>query len=97
MIPIFIGDETSAAGYRLAGLRTFSPEAGELEAVFRRACAETELLLLGVELARLLPAALLQEALQAPGLQVQIVPDLRQRLPMRDLPHRIRSQLGMKP
>lgn len=97
MTPIFIGDETSAAGYRLAGLRTFSPGSEELVEVFRRACTEADLLLLGVELARQLPAQLLLEALQAPGLQVQIVPDLNQRLPMRDLPRRIRSQLGMKP
>jgi vacuolar-type H+-ATPase subunit F/Vma7 len=97
MTPIFIGDEPSAAGYRLAGLRTRSPRADEVLEVFRWACAETDLLLLGVEQARQLPAEELAQARRALQPQILIVPDFRQQVPLRDLPVRIRSQLGMKP
>jgi vacuolar-type H+-ATPase subunit F/Vma7 len=96
MTPIYIGDETSAAGYRLAGLRTRSPRADELLEVFRWACGETDLLLLGVEQARQLPAEELAQALRAPIPLVLVVPDPQQQVPMRDLPNRIRTQLGMK-
>ncbi len=96
MTPIFIGDEISAAGYRLAGLRTRSPNAAEMVEVFRWACTETELLLLGIKQARQLPAAELAQALRAPLPQILIVPDIQQPQPMRDLPARIRTQLGMK-
>ncbi|MEW6648405.1 V-type ATP synthase subunit F [Sulfurivermis fontis] len=96
MTPIFIGDETSAAGYRLAGLRTRSPRADEVLEVFRWACAETDLLLLGVAQARQLPAEELADALHRLQPQILIVPDIQQQIPMRDLPVRIRTQLGMK-
>jgi len=96
MIPIFIGDETSAAGYRLAGLRTRSPRAEELLETFRWACGETGLLLLGVAQARQLPAEELAQAVQRLQPQILIVPDIQQQIPMRDLPVRIRTQLGMR-
>lgn len=97
MIPIFIGDEPSAAGYRLAGLRTRSPRPEEVLEVFRWACAEADLVLLGVEQARQLPAEELVQARRMLQPQILIVPDIRQQVPMRDLPLRIRTQLGMKP
>lgn len=96
MTPIFIGDEPSAAGYRLAGMRTRSPRADEVLEVFRWACGETDLLLLGVEQARQLPEGELVQALRQLSPQILIVPDIRQQVPMRDLPVRIRTQLGMK-
>lgn len=96
MTPIFIGDEVSAAGYRLAGLRTRSPRADEVLEVFRWACAETDLLLLGVAQARQLPAEELAGALHRLQPQILIVPDIQQQVPMRNLPVRIRTQLGMR-
>lgn len=96
MIPIYIGDELSAAGYRLAGLRTRSPKGDELLDVFRWACGETGLLLLGVEQARQLPAEELVQAVHNLKPQILVVPDIRQQVPMRNLPLRIRTQLGMK-
>lgn len=97
MTPIYIGDELSAAGYRLAGLRVRTPEApAEVLEVFRWALGETELILLSVDQARRLPAAELQQALRELTPQVMIVPDIRRRTPMRDLPTRIRTALGVK-
>ena len=96
MTPIYIGDELSAAGYRLAGMRVHSPGPDDVLEVFRRAREETELLLLSVEKARQLPAAELNQALCELTPQIIIVPDIRQRLQMRDLPTRIRTELGVK-
>lgn len=96
MVPIYLGDETSAAGYRLAGMRTRSPAAADLLETFRWACAETDLLLLGVEQARQLPVGELAQVLAATRPQVLIVPDIQQQVPMRDLTTRIRMQLGMR-
>ncbi len=96
MTPIYIGDEVSAAGYRLAGMRVRTPAEGEVLEVFRWARGETELLLLSVAQARQLPAAELNQALCELTPQILIVPDIRQRLPMRDLPTRIRTELGVK-
>lgn len=96
MTPIFIGDEVTAAGYRLAGLRTHSPGADELPDVFHTACHETDLLLLTAEYARWLPAAELQQALRALSPLLLIVPDIRRRVPTRDLAIRIRTLLGTR-
>ncbi len=94
--PIFIGDELSAAGYRLAGVRVWSPGDEELLAVFRRAREEAELILLNVEYARRLPAEEVREAQRALRPQLLIVPDIRYQYPMRDLLSRIQSQLGVQ-
>ncbi|SCZ50222.1 V-type ATP synthase subunit F [Thiohalomonas denitrificans] len=95
--PVFIGDELSAAGYRLAGVRTWTPDDEELLSVFRRAREEADLILLNVEYARRLPAAEVQEAQRALRPQLFIVPDIRHQHSMRDLLSRIHNQLGMQP
>lgn len=96
MTPIFIGDELTATGYRLAGLRIRSPRPEETLMVFRWALGETELLLLSVEAARRLPPRELNAALSGLSPQILIVPDVRRRVPMRNLPARIRTELGVK-
>ena len=53
--PVFIGDELTAAGYRLAGARTYVPGEGELIDVFERASGEAEVVLITAELAARLP------------------------------------------
>ena len=96
MIPVYIGDELSAAGYRLAGMRVHTPAAEDVLETFRRTLGETELLLLSVETARHLPAAELNRALGELKPQILIVPDIRGRVPLRDLPTRIRTALGVR-
>ncbi|WP_303901506.1 V-type ATP synthase subunit F [Thiohalomonas denitrificans] len=94
--PVFIGDELSAAGYRLAGVRIWTPDDEELLPVFRRAREEADLILLNVDYARRLPAAEVREAQRALRPQLLIVPDIRHQHPMRDLLSRIHNQLGMQ-
>ena len=96
-VPVFIGDELSAAGYRLAGVRAWTPNADELLSVFRRAREEADLILLNVEYARRLPAVEVLEAQRALQPQLFIIPDIRHQHPMRDLLSRIHNQLGMQP
>jgi len=93
--PIYIGDELTASGYRLAGVRTRTPPPEAVTEVFAWACRESDLVLLGVAQARQIPAGELESALCALHPQVLVVPDITEREPMRDLAARIRSQLGV--
>jgi hypothetical protein len=48
--PIYLGDEVSAAGYRLAGVRVRVPESGTEAEVLGRARAEAPLVLVAPDL-----------------------------------------------
>ncbi len=93
----FIGDEVSAAGWRLGGATVYTPSAADASTTFQRALATHPLLLLSAELARTIPADLLHQALRGPGPLLLILPDLRERTPVRDLATRLRRELGMRP
>jgi vacuolar-type H+-ATPase subunit F/Vma7 len=95
--PVFIGDEAAAAGFRLAGARSYSPDPERLPFVFRRALAEAELVLIAVDYARRLPAAEINAAQAAMHPLLLVVPDLAGLAPMRDLLVRLRTQLGVGP
>lgn len=94
--PVFIGDEVSAGGYRLGGAHVRTPSAEEAEAVFNAARREHDLVLLSVEVARMLPPAQLNAALRELQPLVLVVPDARERFPMRDLATRLRTTLGVR-
>jgi vacuolar-type H+-ATPase subunit F/Vma7 len=94
-LPVFIGDEVSAAGFRLAGLRVLSPPAGAASQVVADAAREAPLVLLGAPLAARLPADLLERLLAATDSQVVLVPDLRGDTVLPDLTARVRRQLGV--
>lgn len=94
--PIYIGDEASAAGFRLAGVTGYFPSDEQLAATFRRALRETDLLLIEVNYARRLPVQELREAIEALSPLVLIVPDLLGRTPMRDLDQRLYAELGVR-
>lgn len=94
---VFIGDEVSAAGWRLAGVRTIVPRSGEVETQVKRALTGTELLLITAELAATLSAPLRHQALLRTTPLVLIVPDLRNRAPVPDLASIMRAQLGLAP
>jgi vacuolar-type H+-ATPase subunit F/Vma7 len=92
----FVGDELSAAGYRLAGVATFVPAAGEEYAMLERARSAAALVLVTAEVAARLPAAALAAAQAATAPLLLIVPDVRARVPAPDLGRLIRSQLGIE-
>jgi len=91
----FIGDEVSAAGFRLAGVEVHVPAAHEAETLFRRLLGETQLILITAEAAAWLSADLLARTLQAPHPLILVIPDLRGRVAPPDLSSILRRQLGM--
>jgi vacuolar-type H+-ATPase subunit F/Vma7 len=94
--PIFIGDELSAAGYRLGGAVVHLPAPGREAASFEWARQQAPLVVITAEVAARLPPALLSQALVAARPPVLIVPDVRGRVAPPDLAHALRRQLGME-
>lgn len=93
--PVFIGDEVTAAGYRLAGARIYTPAPDGVIGILHQARSEAPLILITAEYAAQVPAAILNAALAAPRPPLIIVPDVRGAVPLPDLAARIRAQLGI--
>lgn len=94
--PVFLGDELSAAGFRLGGARTRTPAPGEEAALLEWARQQAPLVLITPEVAARLPAEQLARALAATAPLVLIVPDVRGREQPPDLTLALRRQLGME-
>jgi len=94
--PIYLGDEVTAAGYRLAGAQVRTPAPGESGAALEEAHARSELVLVSAAVAADLDAAQLRSALLALSPLVLIVPDGQGRVVRPDLAARLRGQLGME-
>ncbi len=94
--PVFIGDELTAAAYRLAGLDVHSPAEDEALAAFQRACEEAELVLVTAEYAQMLPAREFQRAQAGLSPAVVVVADVRGRRGLPDMGERMRHTLGME-
>jgi len=95
MRAIFLGDEASAAAYRLAGVEARTvPPGGEADslAAARDAAA---LVLVAASVAARLPAALLRAASAGIAPLVAVVPDLGGNGALPDLGARLRRQLGL--
>lgn len=96
MRPVFIGDEVTAAAYRLAGLeaRVAPPEA--VAAQWAQALRERPpLVLITAECAAALPAAELDAALARFDPPVAVVPDAGARVAPPDFMARVRASLGI--
>lgn len=94
-VAIYIGDEVSAGGYQLAGLRVHSPQAGQYRKAINRARDEAELVLVSAEIASHIPDEIMEGYLAAEHPAMVVVPDLRSRTLMMDLATRLRRQLGV--
>lgn len=93
---IFIGDELSAAGFRLTGIETVVPEPDAATAALADARRRARLVIMTAGLAERVPAATLEAAMLAETPTLAIVPDLRFRSVPPDLGKRIRSVLGIE-
>lgn len=93
--PVYLGDEASAAGYRLAGVRVRVPATGEETTALAQARAEAPLVLLSAAVAARIPEATLRAA-QADLPLLLVVDDLVGGIEAPDLTQRIRRQLGME-
>lgn len=92
----FIGDEVTAAGFRMAGLRTIVPDAGSAARAFATAQADAAIIYLTPEVAAEIPVQTREAALRAGEPLVLVVPDINGRLAPPDLPKRILGLLGLE-
>jgi vacuolar-type H+-ATPase subunit F/Vma7 len=93
---VYIGDETTAAGFRLAGLDTRVAAPGDAAETLRQAVADgSDCILLSAMLAGYVPAATLATALTGAEPLFALVPDIRGRGAPPDLAHQVRAALGI--
>lgn len=92
---VFVGDATSAAGFRLAGVRAIVPPAGGERAALQSARAAAPLVLVAASVAARVPPAELSAALVALTPIVAVIPDLAGGATPPDLAARLRAQLGL--
>ena len=93
----YIGDEITAAGYRLAGADVRVPGPGEAADVLQRALVEgVDLLLVSAGCAAQVDADELDAALLGERPLVAIVPDLYDRYPAPDVAGEVRRALGIE-
>ncbi len=92
---VYLGDEVSGTGWRLAGAEVHTPAAGGETAALAAACAHAPLVLLSASVARAVAAPALQRAQLALAPLVLVVPDLQGGPPPPDLAARLRAQLGL--
>jgi len=94
----YIGDEATAAGYRLAGAEVRVPAAEEAPDVFRRAqVSDVDLILLSAGLAGTLAPEELEAAVQGERPLVAIVSDVHGRHAPPDVARDVRLALGIEP
>jgi vacuolar-type H+-ATPase subunit F/Vma7 len=93
--PVFIGDRTSAAGFRLGGFDTRVPDPGREEAVFRDSLADAALVILTGAVAAALPQGLLRRTLAAERPAILVVPDVRGQVAPPDFAAALKRQLGV--
>lgn len=91
----FIGDEVSAAGFRLAGVAVWVPTREEAPVLFRRLLDEVQIALITAEAATWLPHDELRRALAAEQPLVLVIPDVRARAEPPDVASTLKRQLGM--
>jgi vacuolar-type H+-ATPase subunit F/Vma7 len=93
---VFIGDELTAAGFRLTGIDAVMAEPEAAANALRAARKEAALVIMTAELARHVPAAELEAALIAEAPIVAIIPDVLERVNPPDLASRLRRTLGIE-
>ena len=94
--PVYLGDEPTAAGFRLAGLVVRTPAPGVEATVLAEAMAGAPVVLVSASVAARIPGATLRAAVRAPSPVVVVVPDLREGTQYEDLAGELRLQLGLE-
>jgi len=95
MSVVFLGSETSAAAFRLAGVDARVARTGTEAADFAGAREGADLVMIEASVASRLPIANWRAALAAVLPLVVVVPDIAGDAPMPDLAARLRKQLGL--
>jgi vacuolar-type H+-ATPase subunit F/Vma7 len=91
----FIGDEVTAAAWRLAGMRTRVPEKSALQRVFDEAMGDSDLVVIAANYAALLPPDALRHATRRADPLILVVADGGNRHVPEDLAGRVDRVLGI--
>jgi vacuolar-type H+-ATPase subunit F/Vma7 len=91
----FIGDEITAAGYRLCGIDVHIADRSNALSLIKQACESASLVLIGSSTADYLPAAELGSLMASISPAVLVVPDVAGRQAVPDITTLIHKQLGM--
>ena len=94
---IFIGDEVTAQGFRLAGAATQMPAQGEVATAFADALRESELVLITAEAADRLDPDDLDRAVRDATPLVLVIPDAAMRTIPPDPAATVEQVLGIAP
>jgi vacuolar-type H+-ATPase subunit F/Vma7 len=94
--PFYVGDEVTAAGFRMAGVRVLIPERGSEAEAFAQARAEASFVMLCASIAARLEPEHLRAALIAADPPCVVLPDLHGAVARPDIATRLRSQLGLE-
>jgi vacuolar-type H+-ATPase subunit F/Vma7 len=95
-IPAFIGDEVSAAAWRLIGVRATVVEKGDVATAFEAAAGDTGLLLITAASAAELDNERLDAAVRDARPLILVVPDVANRLVPPDLDKEVDRVLGIE-
>ena len=95
-VPIFLGDEVTAAGWRLAGVSVRTPSRHDAGAALEDACAHASLVLVSAAVAVHIDVDQMRAALTALQPLVLIMPDAQGEIARPDLAARLRGQLGLE-
>ncbi len=93
---VYVGDELSAAGFRLAGVAARVPKAGSEAECLVDTRLEAQVVLLGIRCAASIPPEILEPALASPSPLVMVVPDLNGAWPATDSASKVRRLLGVE-
>ena len=91
----FLGDEWTAAGFRLAGVDAYTPGPGESANLFQRLTGSAAMLIITAEVAEEIPATLLDPVMEREQPLVLVIPDAAGRCQPDDLAATLRRQLGI--
>ena len=94
--PVFIGDEVSASGWRLVGVRTIVADRDTVAGAFDTLPGDTELLLITAVCAAGLGTGRLDAAVRRGKPMVLVVPDAANRLAPPDLDGKVDRVLGIE-
>ena len=91
----YIGDEVSAAGYRLCGIQTHIADDSNALSLIRKACERASLVLVGSSALQYIHSTDVDELLASIQPPVLIVPDVSGMHAVPDIASRVNKQLGL--
>lgn len=93
---VFIGDELTAAGFRLTGMTTMVPLKGHEQNALAEAKQHANVVILTAECAQQISPGELDQAILSETPLVAVIPDIRESAPLLDLARRLRASLGIE-